>query len=321
MSGHQTGRLLLTLSLVWLTSSQMVSGQIFVRQSHHHDKHVGEPWCGLQECLPKLETYGFFRENWRRWPGEMQATQSDDLKPFVTPDRSSVPDSVLPDPRDEASQVQRERTPVRPPGSGFTPSPDTSTPETGPVAPGTGLDNGGILPNDLGNEEPGNVFPSGDLPQDGLPEAFPSGELPNDLDDQQPETGDGFELDPGDSLDLPGLDDGDLEDLNLGLNRPKQNQAQVSPRRSGDVAAPRQIDLVSAQSLADEVHVHIRTATSRRNPLRRSLKTRFATQRQATTVQHQARRQQQRVAPASYSPSATRRVKVRPAVRRENPLR
>ena len=333
MLGHQSGKLLLIASLALLTSGEAVNAQIFVRQPHH-DKHVPEPWCGLQGCPAKAETFGFFRENWRRWPDE-SPDMMDALSPFVTPDRD-VPDTIVPDARDEASQVQRQRTPVRSPGAGFTPPPetglpDTSEPETGPIDPVPGNSNSD-LPNGLGELEDGGAFPSGDLPADDVSDAFPSGDLPaDDLDEPGLPIDDDeniFEPDANDPLnDLPGLNEGELEeyDLDLGLRGPRRNQAHATQPKA---AAPRQIDLVSAQSLEDEVHVHIGTATNRRNPLRR-LRARFATQRRPVTKpQPRQQRSTQSVAPASYSrpisktaPASPAPVTVKSGARRANPLR
>lgn len=332
MLGHQSRRILLTVSLVTLTGSNAIDAQVFVRHGHH-DRQIAQPWCGLGECPPKAETFGFFHENWRRWPGECLVTR-EELKPFVTPDR--VPDSVVPEPRDEASMIQRERTPVRTPASGVTPAPGPAiVPESTPTTPSTDLESG--LPSDLtdGTNDtiPGGPFPSGNLPEDNLRDAFPSGDLPtDDLEPSLPEAEEnifGPDADTNPLNDLPGLDGGsDPEaeglDLDLGLRGPQRDHAQA--QGGPEPGAPRRIDLVSAQSLADEVHVHIRTAAARRNPLRRSLKTRYATQRRPTAERRQSHGQRsQSVAPASYSnpiPAVTDRAGARSSFsQRANPLR
>jgi len=107
---HRT--LFLTGGLVTLLSSWTVDAQT-ERRLGLHPETVAHGTCELGNCQPRTLSYGYYRENWRRWPEEPSTpTVTNSLSPYAkpTPDSLSVPQSAVPDPRDEASPNQRHRS-------------------------------------------------------------------------------------------------------------------------------------------------------------------------------------------------------------------
>ncbi len=129
--------LFMTGGLVSLLSSWTVDAQT-MRPLGLHPETVAQSNCELGNCQPRTLSYGYYRENWRRWPEEPSTpTVTNSLSPYAKPtlDHLSVPQSAVPDPRDEASPNQRHR-----PGSGLnvvTP-PTAAPPSTGSLLDGNG---------------------------------------------------------------------------------------------------------------------------------------------------------------------------------------
>jgi len=134
--------LFMTGGLVSLLSSWTVDAQT-MRPLGLHPETVAQSTCELGNCQPRTLSYGYYRENWRRWPEEPSTpTVTNSLSPYAKPtlDRLSVPQSVVPDPRDEASPNQRNR-----PGTGLNVvTPPTATPPTtAPPSSGSLLEGNG----------------------------------------------------------------------------------------------------------------------------------------------------------------------------------
>ena len=110
MVRHRSKKLFLIASAAMLIAQPQASGQLVGR--HHHEHHIGNVSCAVGNCPTNVLTYGYFRENWRRWPEQAPEPQSRALTPFVIPDR--VPfKPIVPDARDEASQRTRNRQPIQ----------------------------------------------------------------------------------------------------------------------------------------------------------------------------------------------------------------
>ena len=129
MVRHRSKKLFLIASAAMLIAQPQASGQLVGR--HHHEHHLGNVSCAVGNCPTNVLTYGYFRENWRRWPEQAPEPQSRALTPFVIPDR--VPfKPIVPDARDEASQRTRNRQPIqaRPEDASTGSSSQSSAPST-----------------------------------------------------------------------------------------------------------------------------------------------------------------------------------------------
>ncbi len=93
--------------------AQVGQAQIFARVSHEQAAAANRS-CGFRPCSPKLLTYGYYHEHWRKWPEEPAAGTLSELSPFAVPDRTTPPGPTteVPDPRDETSSTVRKRTAV-----------------------------------------------------------------------------------------------------------------------------------------------------------------------------------------------------------------
>jgi hypothetical protein len=151
--------------------------------------------CQLSSCPPKVLTWCYYHEHWRRWPEEPPRVPPEVLSPFVRPDRA-VPFAVPPDLRDEDSLAPRRQRPARtevPGATGPGSQPPQATPQPTPQpTPG---------PSQAPAEQP--QLP-GDLPF-GLPAETPRPEAEIPPDDSRP-ADEGFfpPSDTGDSGELPG---------------------------------------------------------------------------------------------------------------------
>ncbi|MEZ6121336.1 MAG: hypothetical protein R3C28_32940 [Pirellulaceae bacterium] len=165
--------------------------------------------CGPQGCAPKAASYGYWVEQWRRWPGPDAAPLSSaagghDMSPFIKPG-GDVPDTMVPDSRDEGTLMPHRR---QPPKSGASSSSVLPSPNRtpGPV----------VQPEPFGNSSAAETLPESD-PLPNL-EDEPTG--PNDALD----AGSPFDsLDPLPDLDTPAdsndpLDAGDGFDSNDGFD-------------------------------------------------------------------------------------------------------
>ena len=160
MVRHRSKKLFLIASAAMLIAQPQASGQLVGR--HHHEHHIGNVSCAVGNCPTNVLTYGYFRENWRRWPEQTPEPQSRALTPFVIPDR--VPfKPIVPDARDEASQRTRNRQPIqaRPEDASTGSSPQSSAPSTNNSQQTLDF---GSLPNDT--TPPGTAAPDATLPGD-----------------------------------------------------------------------------------------------------------------------------------------------------------
>ena len=160
MVRHRSKKLFLIASAAMLIAQPQASGQLVGR--HHHEHHIGNVSCAVGNCPTNVLTYGYFRENWRRWPEQTPEPQSRALTPFVIPDR--VPfKPIVPDARDEASQRTRNRQPIqaRPEDAGTGSSPQSSAPSTNNSQQTLDF---GSLPDDT--TPPGTTAPDATLPGD-----------------------------------------------------------------------------------------------------------------------------------------------------------
>ncbi len=138
-----------TVSILWGLHAQVGMAQIFARVTASEAAAATDSACGLRSCPPKALTYGYYHENWRRWPEEPGGPAASAMSPFAVPDRSA-PAGETPDARDEASQVPRQRksVPATPEDA------DVPLPGKAPAAPsGTG-----------GSPQPGAAATSRDQP-------------------------------------------------------------------------------------------------------------------------------------------------------------
>jgi len=116
--------LFLHIGLAALCFPAAAKGQSFDRVALDAEM-VGNVSCGPQGCPPRVKSFGYYHEHWRRWPEDAQAVPgADALSPFVVPDRN-VPSVQTPNARDEASAVPRRRG-----------SKATSSPAKGSASPG-----------------------------------------------------------------------------------------------------------------------------------------------------------------------------------------
>ena len=160
MVRHRSKKLFLIASAAMLIAQPQASGQLVGR--HHHEHHIGNVSCAVGNCPTNVLTYGYFRENWRRWPEQTPEPQSRALTPFVIPDR--VPfKPIVPDARDEASQRTRNRQPIqaRPEDASTGSSPQSSAPSTNNSQQTLDF---GSLPDDT--TPPGTAAPDATLPGD-----------------------------------------------------------------------------------------------------------------------------------------------------------
>ena len=160
MVRHRSKKLFLIASAAMLIAQPQASGQLVGR--HHHEHHIGNVSCAVGNCPTNVLTYGYFRENWRRWPEQTPEPQSRALTPFVIPDR--VPfKPIVPDARDEASQRTRNRQPIqaRPEDASTGSSPQSSAPSTNNSQQTLDF---GSLPDDT--TPPGTAAPDATIPGD-----------------------------------------------------------------------------------------------------------------------------------------------------------
>ncbi len=280
------------------------SAQIFARVSHDAAAAANAA-CGFRPCPPKALTYGYYHENWRRWPEESPVSQLGELSPFVVPDRTAAPTAETPDPRDEASGIFRKRSPVSAsPQDAQAPMPNRSaapmpTTPSGPTADMLQSTPGMEETNPLDAVLPGPSDPlaipgaeSNDLLLPDFPESQES--LPDLQPTPNPSTP---ATTPDAPAPAPGSDDpfDDLDSLDFG-----QHDGDAMPplsrnthrRASGPLAIPvAQVSHVvelaeehfEASSTEDESGS---TSTGRGNPLRPKVKAHYASQRkpQVTTA-------------------------------------
>ncbi len=209
-------RMLFLACLTTLGQGSSAHGQI-TAQLAREDLLDSNRSCGVLPCPPRVLTYGFYHENWRRWPEESSATGGADLSPFALPDRT-VPPVEVPDPRDEGtvSPRRRQSTGAEPPAAALPePAPFTQPPGKQPAPGRPTLDE---LPSDLpvapaeqGELDQGrSFFPDSDIDtgrDDGLPNTFPESGT-----DSSGSGGNAFpELPPMD--DPAPSSDGDVNDL------------------------------------------------------------------------------------------------------------
>ena len=127
--------------------------------------------CAMPNCRT-LRPYGHHVVSWRRWPeGLSEYTTNPQLSPFVIPDRSGAPDTIVPDALDEAEffPKKRKRTETAPsevPPSATEESDDGMTEDLPSVDPSDS-----VLP-DVTDDD----FPAGDFPTDDSDAIAPSSE-------------------------------------------------------------------------------------------------------------------------------------------------
>lgn len=306
MFGHAPRNLLLVTCVLLGAGSTPSLGQMHAR-GYDASVEPGNVSCSPQGCPPRYLTYGYHHENWRRWPEEgLIEPGTVDLNPFVVPNRSHVPNSLVPDARDETGQVNRRRETAAPAAT----KPSTPTPPPAVVEPPTEripatlpetAPQGEITPEanlfDVPKQDPGAILPT--IPSDSMPAVEPLPSVPAE------------EADPLESLDaLPGGDDTfDLDSLDFGELNPPQPAHEVRP--------------VSHQA-ADPVY---NGSSDRQNPLRGRIRATYTTYpqeqfqpvRQAVAVTpHGPPRQ----APKTQPTVARRPIELTDEVRqRANPLR
>ena len=274
-------KLLLQVGLTALCLPSLAMGQIFARAAF--EEAAENTSCGLSACPPSVLTYGYYHENWRRWPEEPSTTTaSDALSPFAKPDRRT-PAIDLPEPRMEDSMAPRRRRA----SSGATESPQsrqtTPTPQARPLPPQEPDRQDGLPalpPSDADSPMPPPSLPSGQdsfFPQDdetetgALPEVFPDEPLedslpPLDLENGQP--GNNFNEQPADDNpeDVFNLDDfGQVNPQRLQRYRMSsaghmRRPGSTQPRPTRRVAGPRQA--------AVQLATYRSSSNGRRNPLR-----------------------------------------------------
>lgn len=264
------------------------SAQIFARVSHDAAAAANAA-CGFRPCPPKALTYGYYHENWRRWPEESPISQLGELSPFVVPDRSAVPQVETPDPRDEGAGIFRRRSPVpASPQDAQVPMPSRSTapsrpaaemPQPAPGAEGTNpLD--AILPGPSDSLTPApesdNLLPDFPNTQDSLPDLQPTPDpsTPAPTPDA-PAPGSEDPFDDLDSLDF-GQHDGDsMPPLSRAIHRQATGPLAIPVAQASHV-----VDL--AEERLDASAVEEESASpwnGRGNPLRPKVKAHYASQR------------------------------------------
>ena len=324
MVKHLTGKLVLVASAAIVAGHQELSGQEYSYHTQPVDNHtqrVDNSSCAVGHCPTNFMTYGFFHENWRRWPEDTSVEQSSALNPFVVPDRDT-PRPLIPSPRDEASQFLRKRTPIE-----ATPE-DARTDSSGPSTPSTppsGGDSGFMGLEALPSDEPDTGNGPLDIP-----------DLPNN----DSIFGPSDDSAPGSSLPEESEEEFDLDSLDLSEEQSRSDHVtttsdsirgqQGNRTTSVQVEAPRQLPQIAARELGQEIH-HVAASVDQvsasfevgsvdrhrsRNPLRRNAP---PSQRRSNV---DARTSQANNAPASVA--AVVQADVRPSRSkpgRSNPLR
>ena len=220
MVRHRSRKLFLIASAAMLIAQPQASGQLVGR--HHHEHYVGNVSCAIGNCPTNVLTYGYFRENWRRWPEETPEPQSRALTPFVIPDR--VPfKPIIPDARDEASQRIRNRQPIQAgpedASTGF--SPRSSAPSTDNSQQNLDFD---TLPDDT--TVPDTTVPDITLPGDTTEPATEATPAPGEP--TTPATDDDIFGSPDPLPETPAEtedeDEFDLDSLDLGEKRKRRDR-------------------------------------------------------------------------------------------------
>ncbi|MBJ43921.1 MAG: hypothetical protein CMJ80_11740 [Planctomycetaceae bacterium] len=191
------------LLAVWVAaSSQSAEAQFFglgskqQNQPHQGQEVISNASCGLKSCPPRKETFGYYRENWRRWPVSDSSITDLQLSPFVNTPPDSVPSPIIPEARDEEREMPRRRRPGGGGTSTVVPRPPAN------IVPSTPDPSPELVPSDrdLPSTTPEVEIPSSSLPNTQLPNDFPGSDLPglpNGTDDG------GF---PDEDFTLPGDD-------------------------------------------------------------------------------------------------------------------
>ena len=188
--------------------------------------------CSMPSCRP-VRPYGHFGTSWRRWPEDVSTyTTNPRLTPFVVPDRSGAPDTVVPDALDEAeftpkyrSRGKKQQDNNDPPSTlpDVVPDIDDGTSEDLPSA-----EPSGELP-DVSNDD----FPTIDLEESPAP-SFETDGFADPEPSVSPDTDDGF-LEPFDDVEEDGLDEFDAEfgSDGLGSDEPRRfhrrNNRSITP--------------------------------------------------------------------------------------------
>ena len=305
------------------------SAQIFARVSHDAAAAANAA-CGFRPCPPKALTYGYYHENWRRWPEESPIGQLGELSPFVVPDRTAVPAVETPDPRDEGSGIFRRRSPVSAsPQDAQAPMPSRSaapmpTTPSGPAAetlqPMPGVEGtdplDAVLPGPSdplampGAESDGLLLPDFPESQESLPDLQPTPDPSTPAttpDAPAPAPGSDDPFDDLDSLDF-GQHDGDAMPP---LSRTTHRRA-TGPLAIPVAQASHVVELAGERSEASSAEEEsVSTSTGRGNPLRPKVKAHYASQRKPQALP----------APSRIRPARMPKTEPRPSSGRANPLR
>ncbi|MDG2384138.1 MAG: hypothetical protein P8N76_20885 [Pirellulaceae bacterium] len=251
MVKHLSGKLILVASAAFVVGHQEVSGQ----HGFHKNPPVESASCAIGQCPTNFLTYGFFQENWRRWPEEsareIAAAKSSALNPFVIPDRNKI-SPIIPNSRDEAVQVPRKRKPIEATAE------DASVQSIGqPSAPApVPNDNNGLmelegLPSEVPGTEPGvpGTEPIPEIP-DGNNLFGPSDD--DTLEPSEPKepesTEDEFDFD---SLDLS---NDSQRQQRAGSGRKTASQPKTTRTAASLEPKPRPLPQLVARELGQEIH-------------------------------------------------------------------
>ena len=251
MVKHLSGKLILVASAAFVVGHQEVSGQ----HGFHKTPPVVNQSCAIGNCPTNFLTYGFFQENWRRWPEEsareIAAAKSSELNPFVVPDRNEF-GPIIPNSRDEAVQTPRNRKPIKATAEDA----NVQAVEPSRVPAPTPDSSGGLMDLEgLPSETPDRAT---ELPQtDSIPETPESNDLFGPLDDDTLEPS--VPQEPAESE-----DEFDFESLDLSNDSQRRPQAsssqktalQIKPMRKPPAreAEPRPLPQLAARELGQEIH-------------------------------------------------------------------